>query len=128
LNRVYMPTGLLAAEGLDRTVLGKRKAPPGLLRVFDHLLDQVEGLLSVAYPLPDAIVCRGFRVEAAMIVELATRLAQRLRRQDLLARFRGLKRSDWMLAAATGMVRGCRPPQNVMAFLSVEKQKGRPWS
>lgn len=106
LNRVYVPVDLLIVEGLDRTVLGKRKSTPGLLRVFDHMLDKVEMLLITARSLPAAITCPGFRMEAAMIVDLAIRLTQRLRRQDLLARFHGLRRLDWMLAGATGMAVG----------------------
>lgn len=106
LNRVYVPADLLATEGLDRTVLGRRRAPLGLLRIFDYILDEVERLIAMARPLPATIDCRGFRMEAAVIVDLAIRLTRRLRRQDLLARFHGLQRLDWILAVATGVAVG----------------------
>ncbi|KAF0118792.1 MAG: putative phytoene synthase [Rhodospirillaceae bacterium] len=106
LDRVYVPADLLAAEGLDRTVLGTRKAPPGLLRVFDHMLNTVGDLLVTARPLPSTLACRGFRTEAGMIVQLAARLRQRLWRRDVLARFRGLRRIDWVLAAGAGLTAG----------------------
>ncbi|VBB68890.1 Phytoene synthase [invertebrate metagenome] len=108
LNRVYVPADLLAAEGLDRTILGARKAPPGLLRVFNHMLDEVESLVMAAHHLPAAIACRRFRMEATVTLALALRLLHRLRHQDLLAHFYGLRRFDWI--AAMGVAMGWQSP------------------
>ncbi len=108
LNRVYVPADWLAAEGLDRRILGERRAPPGLLRIFNHTLDKVEALLTVARHLPAAIAYRRFRLEAAVIVALALRLMRRLRRQDMLAHFNGLKSWDWIVATTMGVAAGLR--------------------
>lgn len=106
LSRVYFPTDLLMLEGLDRTVFGRHEAPPGLRRVFENMLDRVEDLHIVARLLPTVITCRSFRIEAAVVVNLAIRLTQRLRQRDLLARFYGLRWSDWIRATVTGVTIG----------------------
>ncbi len=106
LNRVYVPADWLAAEGLDRRILGERRAPPGLLRVFDHTLDKVESLVTVARHLPAAIVGRRLRLKSSVIVAFAIRLMCRLRRQDLLAHFHGLKYWDWIVATTVGVAAG----------------------
>ena len=108
LNRVYVPADWLAAEGLSRTILGERQAPPELLRVFDRMLENVVPLVTVARNLPAAIVCRRLRMEAAIIVALALRLMCRLRQKDLLAHFHGLQHWDWIVAATMGMAVGLR--------------------
>ena len=106
LNRVYVPADWLAAAGIDRTVLGARLTPPELLRVFDHTLDKVGTLMTVARDLPSTIVCRRFRIEAAVIVVLALRLMRRLRQHDLLAHFHGLQHVDWIVAVTIGVATG----------------------
>lgn len=106
IDRVYAPADWLAEAGLDRSALGGRESSAALMRVFDRMLDGVEDLLTVARPLHRRLRCAGFRMESAMIVSLAHRLARRLRGRDPLAVFRGLQPIDWALAGAAGVIRG----------------------
>ncbi len=85
LDRCYIPEPWLAAEGLGVAVLREPHSPPGLRRVLDRLLDEVDRLHRQARPLPSLVADRRMRLEAAMIVGLSHRLAARLRRQDPLA-------------------------------------------
>jgi len=67
---------------------------PGLRQVFGALLDQVDTLNRQAVGLPRATADRRLRIETAVIVGLAHRLARRLRHGDPLASRVKLTRSD----------------------------------
>jgi hypothetical protein len=60
-------------------------ASPGLRRVLDALLDRCDALNAAAPGLPQRTKDRRLRLETAVIVGLARRLAARLRRGDPLA-------------------------------------------
>jgi squalene synthase HpnC len=85
LDRCYIPDDLLAREGLTPEALLHSSASPALRRVFARVLDGVDVLNREAARLPGLIVDRRMRLEAAIIVGLAHRLARRLRREDPLA-------------------------------------------
>ncbi|MBF0563205.1 MAG: squalene/phytoene synthase family protein, partial [Alphaproteobacteria bacterium] len=106
MNRVYVPADWLAAVGLDAQCLGKGKASPGLMRVLSQMLDGVDNLLVAARTLPGEITARGLRMETAVIVSLAERLAAKLRRRDPLAQAIGLGWTDWMVRPVIGLMRG----------------------
>jgi farnesyl-diphosphate farnesyltransferase len=65
--------------------LAEAAATPALRRVLDELLDRTEVLIVTAQNLPARVKGRGLRWESAVIVELANRLAGRLRHGDPLA-------------------------------------------
>ncbi len=98
LDRVYLPLDLMAAAGCTVAALSAPAASPGLRRVLDGLLDRTEALIAAARALPGGVRARGLRRESAAIVDLAARLARRLRRGDPLAR--RVKLSKWDFAAA----------------------------
>jgi farnesyl-diphosphate farnesyltransferase len=79
LNRCYLP-------GVAVDELRSAAASPALRRVFDDLLDRVDVLNREATDLPRLTRSRRLRVETAIIVGLAHRLARRLRRGDPIAR------------------------------------------
>jgi len=106
LDRVYLPTSDLGAEGIGVEVLTAPVSCAGLRRVLDRLLDQTGVLVETARGLPGRVVSRGLRWESAVIVELAERLLRRLRRGDPLALRVRLRRSDFLAAFATGIA-GC---------------------
>jgi hydroxysqualene synthase len=82
LDRCYLPTELLARYGAGIEDLRGPAATPGLRRMFDALLEQVETLNQAATALPRRTQSRRLRLETAVIVGLAHRLARRLRRAD----------------------------------------------
>jgi hypothetical protein len=65
-----------------------------LRAVFDLLLDRVDALNRAAIDLPRLTRSRRLRLETAVIVGLAHRLARRLRRSDPLARRVRLTKGD----------------------------------
>jgi len=94
LDRCYLPADVLAANGSSLDDLRGAATTPGLRRVFDELLDRVDALNIVARDLPRRTRSRRLRLETAVIVGLAHRLARRLRRGDPVARRVKLSKGD----------------------------------
>ena len=108
LNRVYLPTRDLAAEGIGVETLAARASCPRLRRVLDGMLNRTETLVTSARSLAPQVVSSGLRWECGVIIELAARLLRRLRRSDPLADRVRLKKSDFLAAFVFGVLRGCR--------------------
>lgn len=94
LDRCYIPQSLLAEVGLDVTAIQADAASPGLRQVLDHLLARTQTLNRIGAGLPPLVRDRRLRMETAVIVGLAERLTQRLRREDPLAGRVKLRRGD----------------------------------
>jgi phytoene/squalene synthetase len=101
-----LPTADLAAEGIGVEALAARASCGRLRRVLDQMLDRTDTLVATARGLPPKVVSSGLRWESAVIVELATRLLRRLRRDDPLAGRVKLQKSDFLAAFVVGVVRG----------------------
>ena len=99
LDRCYLPLDLLDHCGASVDDLRGGTETSGLRRVFDLLLDHVDGLNATANELPRRTRSRGLRLETAVIVGLAQRLARRLRRGDPLARRVKLTKGDVLASA-----------------------------
>jgi hydroxysqualene synthase len=97
LDRCYLP-------GVSVDTLRCQVAGPSLRRVFDALLDHVDALNTDALDLPRLTRSRRLRLETAVIVGLAHRLARRLRRDDPVARRVRLTKGDAM-ASVVGALR-----------------------
>jgi hydroxysqualene synthase len=106
LDRVYLPRADLAACGASIAELQAPQASPGMRCVIDRLLDQTEALIVTARGLPPLVESLGLRRECAVIVNLAERLARRLRRGDPLARRVKLTKGDFAAALLLGLWRG----------------------
>jgi farnesyl-diphosphate farnesyltransferase len=85
LDRCYLPADLLGRHGAGVEDLRAPAASPGLRRVFDALLDECDALNRAARDLPRRTRDRRLRLETAVIVGLAHRLAAKLRRADPVA-------------------------------------------
>ena len=94
LDRCYLPRDWLEQAGEDVDAVRWERTGPGLRRVLDRCLHEVDRLNRVASSLPGAIRDRRMRLEAAVIVALSHRLARRLRREDPLAGRVRLRRGD----------------------------------
>jgi len=108
LNRVYLPEPWLAEAGSRVEELRAIHASAGLRRVIDRLLDGTEALIVTARGLPGKVKSPGLKRECAVIVDLASRLARRLRRGDPLAMRVKLSKGDFLLATLTGFLLGGR--------------------
>jgi hypothetical protein len=81
----------------------RTRASPGLRRVLDRLLDEVDRLNRIAAGLAALIADRRMRMEAAVIVGASQRLARRLRHADPLAGRVKLTRSDVARSAISSL-------------------------
>lgn len=106
LDRVYLPIADLAAAAIGVEALRAPLASPGLRRVLDILLDRTAALVETARGLPPRVGATGLRCECAVIVALAARLTQRLRRGDPLAARVKLGKRDFAAAFVAGAARG----------------------
>ncbi|HXS40696.1 MAG TPA: squalene synthase HpnC [Stellaceae bacterium] len=106
LDRVYLPRQDLDACGACIDELRAPQASKGLRCVLDRLLDQTEALIVTASALPSYVKSPGLRSECAVIVNLAERLARRLRFGDPLARRVKLTKGDFAAALLIGLWRG----------------------
>lgn len=105
LDRVYLPSEWMDAEGTSAPDLALAALTPGLRRVIDRALAATEGLLSEARRLPKALTNRRLAAETAVIVAVAEKLARRLSRRDPLAERVALGPIGFAGAAVSGLVR-----------------------
>lgn len=85
LDRCYLPEDWLARFGSGIADVRGTAETPGLRGVFDALLDECDALNRAALELPRRVRDRRLRLETAVIVGLARRLAAKLRRGDPVA-------------------------------------------
>ena len=104
LDRVYLPLDDLVAAGCRVEDLTERGLSPGMRHVLDGLLDCTDRLIASARNLAPKVNATGLRWESAVIVELATRLARRLRDGDPLATRVKLTKFDFAAAFVTGVL------------------------
>jgi hydroxysqualene synthase len=104
LDRCYLPHDLMERFGTGLHDIPRAAATPGLRRVIDALLDECEALNRTARALPTCVRDRRLRLETAVIVGLAERLAARLRRADPIAGRVKLSKPD-AAAALLGALR-----------------------
>jgi farnesyl-diphosphate farnesyltransferase len=94
LDRCYLPLALLRHFSCDVQDLRRREESPGLRRVFFTLLDRVDRLNQAASELPEIAGQLRLRLETAVILGLARRLTERLKRNDPLAGRVALTKAD----------------------------------
>lgn len=94
LDRCYLPDDLMlqSGTGID-DILGDAETP-GLRKVFSQMLDRCDALNVQGVALPRHVRDRRLRIETAIIVNLAHRLAARLRAGDPIARRVKLTKTD----------------------------------
>jgi len=103
LDRVYLPLDWLAASGAEVAELGRTQTGARLRAVIDRTLAEVDGLLLEARPLPLQMRNRRLAMETAVILRIAERLTELLRRRDPLAERVVLSRAGLARCAAEGL-------------------------
>jgi len=106
LDRVYLPEAELECCGARVEELAASRASTALRAVLDRLLHRTDALIAQARLLPSSVRSPGLRRECAVIVNLADRLARRLRTGDPLAARVKLHRSDFAASFLLGFLRG----------------------
>jgi len=94
LDRCYLPEALMTHFGATLTDLRGEKETPALRRVFITLLDRIDRLNQAAAELPELMRNRRLRLESAIIIGLARRLARRLAFNDPIATRVKLRKQD----------------------------------
>jgi farnesyl-diphosphate farnesyltransferase len=103
LDRCYIPADWLHEQGLSTDDIARTETGPRLRAVFDKMLDATDALNVLAATLPAQVKNRRMRIEAAIIVKLAHRLAGKLRDGDPLATRVKLSKADVMGATIAGL-------------------------
>ncbi len=103
LDRCYIPQDWLKAEGLSTDDIARSETMPALRSVFDKMLDATDQLNALAATLVPQVKNRRMRIECAIIVGLAHRLATKLRHGDPLATRVKLSKLDVLTATITGL-------------------------
>ena len=106
LDRVYVIDAWLAEEGASVADIDGATCSPALRRVIDRMLDGCDALMIDARRLPFALKSRHLAMESAVIVRLAGRLIELLRKGDPLATRVALKKPDFAFAGIAGAVSG----------------------
>lgn len=106
LDRVYVIDRWLVEEGGSVEDIDGEKSSPALRRAIDRMLDGCDALMRDARRLPFALKSRHLAMESAVIVRLADRLIELLRRGDPLAARVALKKPDFAFAGIVGAISG----------------------
>lgn len=106
LDRVYIIEDWLKEEGENITVVDRPQVSPGFRKVIDRMLDGCDALMIEARKLPSALNSKHLAMESAMIVRLADRLIELLRKGDPLATRVALTKLDFASAGVRGAVAG----------------------
>lgn len=105
LDRCYLPLALLRHFNCDIEDLRRPAESRGLRRVFDTLLDRINRLNLAASELPETAVNFRLRLECAVILGLAQRLAARLSRNDPLSNRVKLTRTDALMSVMLAVLK-----------------------
>jgi len=103
LDRCYLPADLMEKAGAIPADALRPTETPALRQVFSALLEKCNELNRAAAPLPRLVRDRRLRVECAVITNIATRLTQRLTRQDPIATRVSLTKIDASLSLISAL-------------------------
>lgn len=106
LDRVYIVGDWLAEEGGSIEDIDGAALTPALRRVIDRMLTGCDALMQDARRLPSVLKSRSLAMESQVIVNLAARLIEKLRKGDPLATRVALTKADFALAGIGGAVTG----------------------
>ena len=102
LNRVYLPLDWMKINGLEVECLDAPKSGPELNSLIHRILDSTTELIHLAENLPLELRSKRLAMEAGAILNIASRLEQKLRKKDLLAESVKLSRSQYLLGCLFG--------------------------
>ncbi len=106
LDRVYVIEAWLIEKGGSVADLDANAASPALRAVMDRMLDGCKVMMADARRLAPSLRSRRLAMESAVIVRLADRLIDLLRRGDPLASRVALSKLDFAVAGTFGVLGG----------------------
>jgi len=103
LDRVYLPMGWFAEQGISAEALSQSSTSSGLRSVLRRALEGVENLLFQAKSLPLQLKDSRLALESGVVLAMASRLSNLLAKRDPLACHVKLSPAAFVSAAVTGM-------------------------
>lgn len=103
LDRVYLPMGWFAKEGISLEALSQPTTSSGLRSVLRRALDGVEELLLQAQSLPLQLKDSRLALESGVVLATARRLSRCLAKQDPLLRHVRLSHAAFIWAGLAGL-------------------------
>jgi squalene synthase HpnC len=105
LDRCYLPLDWCEEEGAAVEMLLEDKSPPPLRNVQLRCLDATETLIKTAEKLPSKLKSRSLAMESGVIVSIAWKLCEKLRRNDPVAVRVELSKPQFVLCGLKGAIK-----------------------
>lgn len=106
IDRVYIPEDMLKKQGIGVTALNGEHACEDLKKVFHALLDRIDRLIKQARTGVNNITPFRLRLETEVIIAIAEKLSNKLRRNDPIAGRVKLTKMQRLLCIFKGVWRG----------------------
>ncbi|MEM9472984.1 MAG: squalene synthase HpnC [Pseudomonadota bacterium] len=106
LDRCYLPLDWCAETGADINMLLEQASPPALRAVQMKCLEGTEDLLLTADKLPGKLNSRSLAMESGVIISIAWKLVDKLKRLDPVATRVELSKPQFMLYGLKGAIKG----------------------
>jgi squalene synthase HpnC len=106
LDRCYLPLDWCAEDGAKVEMLREPASPAPLRAVQMRCLDGTEALLRTADKLPGALKSRSLAMESGVIVSIAWKLVDELRRKDPVAQRVELSKPQFLWCGLKGAIKG----------------------
>ena len=98
------PQDWMREAGITVDALKAGTASPGLRTVIDRCLDGTDRMMATARSLPGALKSTRLSCESAVIVRIAGRLSDRLRREDPVATRVELSKGQFVACGFSGVL------------------------
>ena len=106
LDRCYLPLEWCEETGANIDMLREQASPPALRTVQMKCLEGTENLLRLADKLPGKLKSKSLAMEYGVIISIAWKLVDKLKRQDPLASRVELSKPQFMLYGLKGAIKG----------------------
>jgi len=106
MDRCYLPLDWCAEDGAKVEMLRKPASPAPLRAVQMRCLNRTEALLRTADKLPGALKSRSLAMESGVIVSIAWKLVDELRRKDPVAQRVELSKPQFLWCGLKGAIKG----------------------
>lgn len=106
LDRCYLPLDWCAETGADINMLLEQASPPALRAVQMKCIERTEDLLMTADKLPGKLKSKSLAMESGVIISIAWKLVDKLKRLDPVATRVELSKPQFMLYGLKGAIKG----------------------
>ncbi len=106
LDRCYLPLDWCAENRADINMLLEQASPPALRAVQMKCIERTEDLLVTADKLPGKLKSKSLAMESGVIISIAWKLVDKLKRLDPVATRVELSKPQFMLYGLKGAIKG----------------------